>query len=170
MLLWMSSCGTGHSGGVPQDREDFASDIALETTYDLGLAHALPGAAVHVVHGSEVMTEPDQNDAIESRISLPVATRFSRCRLVLPEEAGTGLTPHSEAKAASECSRSGLLPAATRMAAAVPVICRSADQAEAAIRVSRSSSDRRSRILPVELKVAACEGSQGVLGRRCGIL
>ena len=28
--------------------------------------------------------------------------RFSRCRLVLPEEAGTGLTPHNEAKAASE--------------------------------------------------------------------
>ena len=48
------------------------------------------------------MTKPDQNNAIKSCVGLPVATRFSRCRLVLPEEAGTGLTPHSEAKAASE--------------------------------------------------------------------
>ena len=28
--------------------------------------------------------------------------RFKRCRLVFPEEAGIGLTPHSAAKAASE--------------------------------------------------------------------
>ena len=31
--------------------------------------------------------------------------RLSRCRLVLPDDAGTGLTPHSEAKAASEWRR-----------------------------------------------------------------
>ena len=45
--------------------------------------------------------------------------RFKRCRLVFPEEAGIGLTPHSAAKAASEWRRSGLLPAATRRVSAV---------------------------------------------------
>src|SRR6266508_2809435 len=39
--------------------------------------------------------------------------RFSRCRLVLPEEAGSGATPYSLAKAASLDNRSGLSPAAT---------------------------------------------------------
>ena len=37
----------------------------------------------------------------------------------MPEEAGIGLTPHSEAKAASEWRRSGLLPAVIRRVAAV---------------------------------------------------
>ena len=36
--------------------------------------------------------------------------RLSRCRLVLPEEAGKGLTPHSAAKAASGWRRPGFLP------------------------------------------------------------
>ena len=45
--------------------------------------------------------------------------RFRRCRLILPEDAGIGLTPHRAAKAASEWSRSGLLPAVTSRAAAV---------------------------------------------------
>ena len=37
--------------------------------------------------------------------------RFSRWRIVLPDEAGTGLTPHSAAKLASDRKRSGLSPA-----------------------------------------------------------
>ena len=45
--------------------------------------------------------------------------RFRRYRLVLPEDAGIGVTPHRAAKAASEWSRSGLLPAVTSKAAAV---------------------------------------------------
>jgi hypothetical protein len=40
--------------------------------------------------------------------------RFSRCRLVLPEEAGSGATPHTLAKAGSLDRRSGLSPAATK--------------------------------------------------------
>src|ERR1700686_3003806 len=34
-----------------------------------------------------------------------------RWRVVFPEEAGTGLTPHSAAKLASDCRRSALSPA-----------------------------------------------------------
>ena len=37
--------------------------------------------------------------------------RLSRCRIVLPDDAGTGLTPQSAAKLASDRSRSGLSPA-----------------------------------------------------------
>ena len=52
-------------------------------------------------------------------LALRSPPRLSRWRLVLPEEAGIGLTPHSEAKAASEWRRSGLLPAVIRRVAAV---------------------------------------------------
>jgi hypothetical protein len=45
--------------------------------------------------------------------------RFNRWRIVLPEDAGMGLTPHNEARARSLRSRSGLSPAATKSAAAV---------------------------------------------------
>jgi hypothetical protein len=45
--------------------------------------------------------------------------RLSRCRLVLPDDAGTGLTPQSAAKAASEWSRWGLSPAVISSAAAL---------------------------------------------------
>ena len=74
MLLYMSRCDTGRFGGGTQGREDFASDIAFEATDDLGFAHPLPGAAIHVLPGSKVMTEPDQNDAIKSCVGLTVAT------------------------------------------------------------------------------------------------
>ena len=36
---------------------------------------------------------------------------FNRCPVVLPDEAGTGLTPHRAAKLASDLRRSGLSPA-----------------------------------------------------------
>src|SRR5215203_5321821 len=47
--------------------------------------------------------------------------RLSRCRVVLPEEAWIGATPHRSAKAASEVIRSALSPAATSSNAAVCV-------------------------------------------------
>ena len=72
--------------------------------------------------------------------------RLSRCRLVLPDDAGIGFTPHREAKAASERSRSGLLPAAINSVAAVsgptPKVLISAGAID---RVSLLISDSRSR-------------------------
>jgi Virulence-associated protein E len=44
--------------------------------------------------------------------------RLSRCLTVLPDDAGTGLTPHSDAKLASERNLSGLSPAVRRSWAA----------------------------------------------------
>ena len=56
-----------------------------------------------------------------------------------------GLTPHREAKAASEWRRSGLLPAAMRRVAAVSgPMPKPSTRAGAAVRVSRSSSASRS--------------------------
>ena len=73
--------------------------------------------------------------------------RLRRCRLVLPEEAGMGLTPHREAKAASEWRRSGLLPAVIRRAAAVSgPTPKMQTRAGAAVRVSLSSSAFKSWI------------------------
>ena len=64
--------------------------------------------------------EPDNDNAVEGRIGLGGPHRGSggagwSCR----RDAGIGVTPHSAAKAASEWSRSGLLPAVTSKAAAV---------------------------------------------------
>ena len=44
--------------------------------------------------------------------------RLRRCRTVFPEDAGTGLTPHSDAKLASDRNLSGLSPAVRRSCAA----------------------------------------------------
>src|SRR5580700_4181580 len=44
--------------------------------------------------------------------------RLSRCRTVFPDDAGTGLTPHNDAKLASDCNLSGLSPAVRRSWAA----------------------------------------------------
>jgi hypothetical protein len=42
--------------------------------------------------------------------------RASRCRVVLPEDAGLGATPHSRARAGAERTRWGLSPATMSMA------------------------------------------------------
>ena len=47
--------------------------------------------------------------------------RLSRCRLVIPDEAGIGATPHSLAQAASERTRSMLSPATMSSSAAMSV-------------------------------------------------
>ena len=44
--------------------------------------------------------------------------RLRRCRTVFPEDAGTGLTPHNDAKLASDRNLSGLSPAVRRSWAA----------------------------------------------------
>jgi hypothetical protein len=50
---------------------------------------------------------------------LAVTPRLSRCRTVLPEDAGIGEAPHNIANAASLESRPGLSPAATPNAPAL---------------------------------------------------
>ena len=47
------------------------------------------------------MTKSDDNNAMECRVGLAVAASVEPMPVGLPEEAGMGLTPHREAKAAS---------------------------------------------------------------------
>ena len=70
----MSSRAADYLGRILQGGEDFASNIAFEATDDFSLAHSLAGATEHVCLGPAIMTQPDHNDAIESRIGLTVTT------------------------------------------------------------------------------------------------
>lgn len=63
------------------------------------------------VHGSWRIRETAMmGSALLAALSPP---RFRRCRIVLPENAGTGLTPQSAAKLAADVGRPGLSPAVT---------------------------------------------------------
>jgi hypothetical protein len=65
------------------------------------------------------MHEAVVGDRAQRAVGGAVTPRFSRCRMVLPEEAWTGLAPHMAAKAASLWRRSGLSPAVSSSWAAV---------------------------------------------------
>ena len=59
MLLYMSYMSSGrieYLGRLPDDRVDFASDIAFETTNDVALAHSLCGSTLHVCLGPQLVT------------------------------------------------------------------------------------------------------------------
>src|SRR3712207_2990305 len=84
--------------------------------------------------------------------------RLRRWRVVLPDEAGTGLTPHSAAKPASDLNCSGLSPAVRRSCAqpACPIELR-------ATRLGASSSTMAFHgvevgDLVVQLEIAAGQG------------
>ena len=69
----MSSRAADYLGRILQGGEDFASNIAFEATDNLTLALSVSGAATHILPGPDVMTKPDQDDAIEGRIGLAIA-------------------------------------------------------------------------------------------------
>ena len=96
--------------------------------------------------------------------------RWSRCRLVLSEDAGIGATPQRWAKAASLRSRSGLSPMVTSSAAAVSgPVANTAVVAGATCRVSVSSWRLRARVPSIRCRartaieriaiLVACVGS-----------
>src|SRR5205823_3505716 len=88
----------GRWGWPGDDLVDLAGDVAFEASdgFAAGLAFGL--SAVDVVRSPP---------------------RLSLRRLVFPDDASTGLTPHNAAKDFSLCSRCGLSPAAMSSAAAV---------------------------------------------------
>ena len=93
--------------------------------------------------------------------------RLRRWRTVAPEDASTGLVPHSAAKDASLRIRSGLSPAATSSAAAASG---PTPQAPSSAGLACSHSASRSGVESVDLScerpVAACQRPQRCLGRR----
>jgi hypothetical protein len=95
--------------------EDFAGEVALETAHDLIFRFAFGEAPRHVVTGGLVTAQPHDQDDVQRR----VPPRLSRCRMVLPLEASSGLAPQSLAKAPSLVIRSWLSPTAASKVAAV---------------------------------------------------
>ena len=143
----MSRLDTGRCCWTPQCDKDFASNIAFEATDDFGLAHSLAGATEHVCLGPAIMTKPDHNDAIESRIGLTVANAVQPMSVGLAGGSRYRVHSHSAAKAALEWRRSGLLRAVIRSVAAVSgLMPKTLIRAGAAVRVSRSNSDSNSWI------------------------
>ena len=70
----MSSGFFKYLGGLTDDRVDFASDIAFKATDDFDLAHSFGGASTQVRLRPQIVTQPDDDYAIERRIGLAVAT------------------------------------------------------------------------------------------------
>ena len=69
------SSGLLKSLGRPQDgRVDLSSNVAFETADDVAYAQSLRGSTSHVCSGPRVMTLPDDDNAIERRVGLTVAT------------------------------------------------------------------------------------------------
>src|SRR3954452_23537308 len=85
-----------------------------------------------------------------------------RCRMVLPDEAGTGLVPHSAAKLASDRRRSGLSPAVSSSCAAPtwPMELR-ATRSGASSSTMAPIMTSRSADLIVQFEIAASERLEG---------
>jgi hypothetical protein len=106
------------------------------------------------------------DDAVRSPVRGPVAAEVSPSRLVVPEDAGVGLTPHRAAKDASERSRPWLSPAVMSgwPAISVPTPCW-------AIRVRRGTADEPGQVavslgdLLGQHLTVACQSSQRSLRR-----
>ncbi len=74
MLLYMSSGRIEYLGRLLDGREDFSSNIAFETADDVALAHSLRGSTTHICLGAQLVTQPDDDYAIERRIGLAVTS------------------------------------------------------------------------------------------------
>ena len=70
----MSSRSCDYLGRVLDGREYFAGDVAFETADDLGLGQPLSGAPIRVCDGTAIVAKPHENDAIESRVRLAIAS------------------------------------------------------------------------------------------------
>jgi hypothetical protein len=94
-------------GGGLHEAEQAAGCVALEAAADFAFGF-VPGPAGEVGMGRAVVVEyPPVDDDVQGAVELAVAERLSRWRVILPEDAGSGLTPARAAKAASERQRPG---------------------------------------------------------------
>jgi hypothetical protein len=75
--------------------------IPLEAPDDLFLGQPLLGPPVHIVPRSGIEAHPDQDDPPQRVVGDSVPTAVQPVSVRLPEEAGSGATPHSLANAAS---------------------------------------------------------------------
>src|SRR6266487_4134735 len=100
MPLWMSSgdgCGGGVWFGLADELVDLAGDVALEAAEGITAGLALADAAGQVVTGAWVPAQAGQGDAVQGGVGLPVTAAVEAKTDGLPEDAWTGLAPHSAA-------------------------------------------------------------------------
>ena len=74
MLLYLSSGFIEYLSRFLDGGVDFSGNIALETADDVTLTHSLSGSTSHVCLGPGVMTQSDEDYAIERSVGLTVAT------------------------------------------------------------------------------------------------
>lgn len=92
---------------------DFPGCVPFEAAHDFPFALAFGGAFSHVVLGSLARSHSDKDYRMQGVLALRSPPLLSRWRVVLPEDAGMGATPTSEANCASFPRRSGLSPTVT---------------------------------------------------------
>src|SRR5439155_17638126 len=101
-----------------EDLVDGAGEVALQAPARLALRQSFGGTSVQVGAGSLVPAQTVQHRTEQSSVGLAMPAAVERCRWVLPEDASTGLTPHSAANDASLGSQCGLSPTTTSNVAA----------------------------------------------------
>ena len=74
MLLYLSSGFIEYLSRFLDGGVDFSGNIAFETADDVTLAHSLCGSSTDVCLGLRVMTQPDDDYAIERGIGLTVTS------------------------------------------------------------------------------------------------
>ena len=94
----MSKSAASYRVIVLQCGEDLASDIPFEAADDLAPGRSFSSAAVEVSLGVAIVAKPGQNDAIQGRIGLAVASAVQPVPVGLAGRGGYGIHP-------AECSK-----------------------------------------------------------------
>ena len=124
-LPWTPFClSSGDSSGVDfllalhDEGEDLSCEIALQGSNGVQLGMPFGDSACDVVLGLRSVRRRPMAIMCKALLAARSPPRLSRCLTVFPDEAGTGLTPHRDAKLASDRNLSGLSPAVRRSCAA----------------------------------------------------
>ena len=99
--------------GAGEGGVDLAGDVAFEASHDVALGEPFRQAPFDVSLGARFVAHAAVTIMCRALLAWRLPPRLSRCRLVLPDDAGSGAAPHSIANAASEVRRSGFSPAVT---------------------------------------------------------
>ncbi len=91
------------------EREDLPGDVALHAPSRFELGRPLADSPRDIGLGPEVSPKPADGNDMKRAVGCAVSPAVNPMANILPEEAGTGLTPQSAAKLASECRRSGVV-------------------------------------------------------------
>jgi len=105
---WLELGEVGAEGVV-----DLAGDVAFEAAHDFALGFAFAGAAFGVGPGALAIAQTTDGDQVQGAAAWRSPPGLRRWRVVLPEEAGIGLAPHTAGNDPSPRRRSMFCPAVT---------------------------------------------------------